>query len=97
MDHQTKQISAYRIFLSGLVQGVGFRSWTKRLAESYGLDGWVRNLPDGRVELFAQGENDVLQDFIWKLWEGPKGARVDKMEIIKEAVSHEERGFYIKY
>jgi len=90
-------ISAYRIFLSGWVQGVGFRSWTKRLGESYGLEGWVRNLPDGRVEVFVQGHEDVVQSFVWKLWEGPRGARVDKMEIIKEVASHEEKGFYIKY
>ncbi|WP_333784753.1 acylphosphatase [Thermocrinis sp.] len=90
-------IRAYRVFLSGRVQGVGFRSWTKRLGESYGLEGWVRNLPDGRVEVFVQGHEDVVQSFVWKLWEGPEGARVDKMEIIKEVASHEEKGFYIKY
>jgi len=46
--------SAYRVFLSGKVQGVGFRSWTKNLGEGYGLSGWVRNLPDGRVEVFVE-------------------------------------------
>ena len=90
-------LSAYRIFLYGRVQGVGFRSWTRRLGESYGLEGWVRNLPDGRVEVFVQGDDRVVMDFVWKLWEGPKGARVEKVEILKEEVSHEEKGFYIRY
>ncbi len=88
---------AYRVLLSGRVQGVGFRSWTKSLGESYGLDGWVRNLPDGRVEVFVEGEEEVVSRFVWKLWEGPRSARVDRMEILKEVPTHEERGFYIKY
>jgi len=90
-------MSAYRIFLSGRVQGVGFRSWTKNMGEGYGLSGWVRNLPDGRVEVFVEGDEEVVAQFVWKLWEGPRSARVDRMEIVKEVPTHEEKGFYIKY
>lgn len=89
--------SAYRVFLSGVVQGVGFRNWTKNVGESYGLNGWVRNLPDGRVEVFVEGDEEVVAQFIWKLWEGPRSAKVDRMEILKEVPTYEENGFYIKY
>lgn len=88
---------ALRLYIRGVVQGVGFRSFTKKLAESYGLVGWVRNLRDGRVEVFVQGDGDVVWDFIKRLWEGPPLARVEGMEIIKEVPSDEERDFVIKY
>lgn len=48
------------IFYSGEVQGVGFRIAAKRIADSLGIVGWVRNLPDGRVELVIQGEKENL-------------------------------------
>jgi len=88
---------ALRIYVSGTVQGVGYRAFTKRLAQSYGLTGWVKNLPDGRVEVFVQGDKDVIWDFLKQLWEGPTAGRVDRMEILKEVPSHEERDFTIRY
>ncbi|RMH08443.1 MAG: acylphosphatase [Aquificota bacterium] len=88
---------ALRLYIKGIVQGVGFRAFTKRLANSYGLTGWVRNLQDGRVEVFAQGDKDVVWDFIKRLWEGPPSARVEGIEILKEVPSHEERDFVVKY
>ncbi len=88
---------ALRIYVSGTVQGVGYRAFTKRLAQSYGLTGWVKNLPDGRVEVFVQGDKDVIWDFLKQLWEGPTAGRVDSMEILKEVPSHEERDFTIRY
>ncbi len=88
---------ALRIYISGIVQGVGYRAFTKRLAHSYALSGWVKNLPDGRVEVFVQGDKDVIWDFLKQLWEGPTAGRVDRMEILKEVPSHEERDFTIRY
>ncbi len=88
---------ALRIYVSGIVQGVGYRAFTKRLANSYALSGWVKNLPDGRVEVFVQGDKDVIWDFLKQLWEGPPAGRVDRMEILKEVPSHEERDFTIRY
>ncbi|ADO45615.1 MAG: acylphosphatase [Hydrogenobacter thermophilus] len=88
---------AYRVFLSGIVQGVGFRAYTKTLAESYGLDGWVRNMPDGRVEVFVQGDKDTVWDFFKKLSEGPPLSKVELMEIRKEVIRDEERGFSVRY
>ncbi|NPA41486.1 MAG: acylphosphatase [Aquificae bacterium] len=86
-----------RIFVSGVVQGVGFRAYTQRVAESYGLSGWVRNLPDGRVEILAEGDEEVLCHFVKEVWKGPRLARVDKLEIIKEESDEPLRGFDIKY
>ncbi len=66
--------------VSGRVQGVNFRSWTKRQADSYGVTGWVRNLPDGRVEVEVQGEDQVLDAFREQLYQGPPASRVDNLE-----------------
>lgn len=52
------------IYYTGRVQGVGFRFTVNDLAHSLGITGWVRNLPDGRVEIVAEGEEEVLQDFL---------------------------------
>lgn len=88
---------AVRVYVSGIVQGVGYRAFTKRTADSYGLSGWVRNLPDGRVEVFVQGHENVVWEFLKDLWKGPPAGRVDRMEILKEVPSHEERDFTIRY
>ena len=49
-------------------------------ARAEGLTGWVRNLPEGDVELEAEGEAEALSRFEWRLWQGPAGARVDDVE-----------------
>ena len=54
----------WHILFSGRVQGVSFRYTTQRLALKVGVTGWVRNLEDGRVELTAQGDITLLQDFL---------------------------------
>ncbi len=64
----------------GRVQGVGFRYFVVREAEALGLAGWVRNLPDGRVEAVASGAPDVVSVFEGRLWEGPRHARVTTVE-----------------
>lgn len=88
---------AFRVYVEGKVQGVGFRSFTKKLGESYGLSGWVKNLADGRVEVFVQGDKDVVWDFLKRLAEGPPMSRVEKVYIIKEVPRDEERNFVIRY
>ena len=62
--------------VSGRVQGVGFRYFVLREARALGLSGWVRNLPDGGVELVAVGEEPALHAFEGRLWQGPPHARV---------------------
>ncbi|MCS7262009.1 MAG: acylphosphatase [Aquificaceae bacterium] len=88
---------ALRVFVGGVVQGVGYRAFAKRTAESYGLSGWVRNLPDGRVELFVQGSKEVVWSFLGELFEGPPASKVNRMEILKEVPRDEERTFNILY
>ena len=53
-----------RVFFEGRVQGVGFRYSVRQLAKGYDVAGWVRNLPDGRVELEASGETEEVQAFL---------------------------------
>ena len=88
---------AYHIYISGWVQGVGFRWFTERSAEGLGVDGWVRNLPDGRVEVFAQAEKDVLEVFCAKLREGPSHGRPDELSIETVPVDHKLHGFNIRF
>jgi acylphosphatase len=75
-----------RVFITGQVQGVGFRSATLKEARKYpALQGYVRNLKDGRVEvLFAGEENEVLALVAW-CKQGPSSARVYEIEVIEEA------------
>jgi acylphosphatase len=54
----------YRVFYSGHVQGVGFRDASRRLARGHAVTGYVRNLPDGRVELVAEGDGAEVDGFL---------------------------------
>ena len=69
----------YRV--TGRVQGVSFRFYTRKLAQDLGLKGWVRNCPDGSVEALAAGSEDRLTDFEEALRRGPAGARVSGLEV----------------
>jgi acylphosphatase len=57
-------LAAFRICYSGRVQGVGFRATTAGLAQRFSVTGWVRNLPDGRVELWVEGEDNEVKRFL---------------------------------
>ena len=57
-------MNARHVFYEGRVQGVGFRYTTRRIATGFEVAGWVRNLPDGRVEMLAAGESDELEAFL---------------------------------
>ena len=70
---ETKRLHAQ---IEGYVQGVGFRYFTLEQARRLGLTGWVRNLPNGRVEVSAEGSQQDLEEFLRKLYEGPSGAYV---------------------
>jgi len=85
------------IFVSGLVQGVFFRSQTKRKAEELGVFGWVRNLADGRVEILAEGEKEKLEELINWAKKGPDSARVDDLKIDWQEYQGEFKDFEIKY
>lgn len=68
---------AKHFFVSGMVQGVGYRFFATRAAERLGITGWVKNLGDGRVEAYAIGSPKALKDFRRELKRGPMGAMVD--------------------
>lgn len=69
---------SYRI--AGRVQGVGFRWFAWDAARREGLTGLVRNLPDGSVEIVAEGDREALDRFEWRVSSGPAGARVDSVD-----------------
>ncbi len=72
--------SAVRVLVSGRVQGVAFRQSTRQTARRLELSGWVRNLPDGRVEVWAQGPETRVEKLLDWLWLGPPDARVTGVE-----------------
>lgn len=73
-------ISARRWFVSGRVQGVGFRWFVCRHAKGIGLTGWVRNEADGRVQVYAAGTERQLNQLAGLLYEGPRTAEVRGVE-----------------
>jgi acylphosphatase len=66
--------------VTGRVQGVGFRWWTRSLASRLGLSGSVANLPDGSVAVHARGAEDRLRELRARLADGPPGARVEAVD-----------------
>ena len=81
--------------VSGRVQGVGYRWFAKDKAEKFGLTGTVKNLHDGRVEVYAQGEIDSIVKFRDKLKQGPSFARVDTVVESKINLKHEYKEFKV--
>lgn len=77
-DHSS--ILARRYLVCGRVQGVGFRWFVEREAHILQIAGWVRNNPDGSVEVLAQGTREQLAGLRSRLQEGPRAARVDDVE-----------------
>lgn len=75
-------VRTVNIKISGRVQGVYFRRFTLHKAKDLGVKGTVRNREDGRVEIIAQAETDILEAFIKWCHKGPITARVDKVELL---------------
>jgi len=82
--------------VSGRVQGVGFRWFVQESASVEGLHGWVRNLPDGRVEIRAEGDAEALDRFEHHVRGGPRGARVDEVEVTDVGASGHDTGFTVR-
>jgi acylphosphatase len=87
---------ARRYIISGRVQGVGFRYFTEAAAAREGIQGWVRNLPDGRVEASAEGDADAVDRFEHKLRHGPPGARVEGVEVEDVVPAWRDAGFSVR-
>ena len=83
------------LLIRGRVQGVGYRFFTQDLAQNFGLAGWVRNLPDGNVEAFAQGPRAVIEVFIDLLEQSPSMARVEAITVDWQSPSDQYTSFSI--
>jgi acylphosphatase len=71
---------ARHLLVSGIVQGVGYRAFAERCARELGLTGWVRNLDDGRVEIFVEGDAAQLEHYVERCRTGPRSAEVMEVE-----------------
>jgi len=88
-------MAANRYFVSGRVQGVGYRYFVAREAERLGVAGFVRNLPDGRVEVVAEGTDDAMAGLEARLNEGPSFSSVSHVERVAIA-PRGDQGFQIR-
>ena len=83
------------VFISGYVQGVNFRFYTRQQARLLGLWGWVRNMPDGRVEAVFEGERAVVDRMLAWCRHGPPSASVEGVETAWEEAAGSFKGFEI--
>lgn len=81
------QLTCVRLVVEGIVQGVGFRFFTKQQAEKHNITGWVKNKENGTVEIVAEGERDQVDRFIEKVRKGPLGSRVEHVSMETETPS----------
>lgn len=86
-----------RVYISGLVQGVFFRHHTNKMAQKFGVVGWVRNLPDSRVEVLVEGEPERVSNLINWLRKGPPMGKVNDIQIISEEPTGEFNDFEITH
>ena len=86
---------ARRFVIHGRVQGVGFRWFTQHAAAREGVTGYVRNLADGTVESYAEGEADAMTRFERAVRSGPPGARIKNVTVVPEDPTGGYKGFSI--
>lgn len=83
------------VFVEGRVQGVNFRAYTRDRARQAGVEGWVKNLSDGRVEAVFEGPRSAVQNLVSWCYSGPTSARVDRVQVQWEQPTGKEGGFRI--
>ena len=88
---------ARRYLVSGRVQGVGFRYFVHDAATREGVTGYVRNLPDGRVEAHVEGDSDAVTRVEWAIRSGPGGARVEHVDVDLVEPSGAYRSFRVTH
>lgn len=88
-------MKAIEVFVSGVVQGVGFRYFTVRIARELGIKGYVKNLPDGRVYIYAVGEEGALEKFLANVRKGPPLAVVRDV-FVRDAPMQEFERFEVR-
>jgi acylphosphatase len=84
------------ILVSGMVQGVGYRFFVSRQAHKYGLTGWVRNLPDGNVEILAEGVRGLIEELAQDLYTGNPYAHVSGVRVNYQTYTGKYKSFEIK-
>jgi acylphosphatase len=89
-----EQVRAH-VLISGRVQGVSFRAYARDRAREARVEGWVRNLPDGRVEAVFEGSMPAVQRLVTWCYSGPTYAEVQKVEVTWEEPTGKEGGFSI--
>ncbi len=87
---------AIHVIVHGFVQGVGFRYFVLQRAQLLHLTGWVRNLYDGTVEIQAEGSEDKLRQLLEVLTQGPRGARVTRLDTLWATPTGEFTDFLIR-
>jgi acylphosphatase len=85
------------VWVSGVVQGVGFRYFAVRKARESGISGWVRNTPKGKVEIVAEGEKWQLEEFTQNVKIGPSLSSVTGTEVKEEEYQGEFEGFEVRF
>jgi acylphosphatase len=90
------QKAAAEIYVSGRVQGVGYRFYTERVAHEFNLSGWSMNLPDGRVMLEIEGDKTEAERFVEELKKGPSMARVTDVSVAWKPYQGKYKNFSIK-
>lgn len=96
-NESSASLSQVRAVVRGVVQGVGFRFFVRRQASALGVRGFVRNLPDGAVEVVAEGDRRSLDQLLHALERGPSGAEVDDIRTEWSAGSGAFSGFQIRH
>lgn len=86
-----------QVIVHGFVQGVFFRASTREMAQRYSLTGWVRNVPDGTVEAVFEGPAEQLRNAVEWCRQGPRGARVTRVEEHWLDYTGEFSGFDVRY
>lgn len=85
-----------RTYLSGIVQGVGMRYYVSRLANRFDITGYVKNLPDGRVEIIAEGPENQIRTFLERIKKTPVGS-IDNIETEWEPYKNEFTEFEVRF
>jgi len=85
------------VYVSGMVQGVFFRTETQDEASRRGVTGWVRNLRDGKVEAVFEGEKEKVAELVEFCRRGPRGARVTRIDVSWEDYKGEFQDFFVRY
>jgi acylphosphatase len=92
-----KEMARAHVLITGMVQGVFFRAHTRDEARARGLTGWVRNLPDGRVEAVFEGEHSTIDDMLAWCHKGPPYAYVQEVKVSWQPYQGDFKDFRVVY